>query len=141
MTIRCSVCTLKKDEQYFKRKNKMYKTCNKCSNYYISRRKKIGGNSDNNKNNEKIINTNSNGNDNNKIQSGNSDTFDKSTNTMKDKSTNTPPITNGETNMLSRIFLFGHLFPVSIQHKYQHIKQLENELLNEIDVLVRKGLE
>ena len=115
MTIqRCSICTLKKDEQQFKRKNKIYKTCNKCSEYCMLRRKKM---------------------------KDDSNTFDKSTNTMKDKSTNTPPITNSESNMLSRIFIFGHLFPVPIQHKYQHIKQLETELLNEIDVLVHEGLE
>ena len=125
MTIqKCSVCTLKKDEQHFKRKNKKYKTCNKCSNYYISRRKKISGNSNNNKNNEKIINTNT------LCTSDNCDSNDSNSD-----NNNTP------SQILSRLFVFGSLFPVSIQDKYQYIQQLEKELLNEIDVLVREGSE
>ena len=146
MTIqKCSVCTLKKDEQHFKRKNKKYKTCNKCSNYYISRRKKISGNSNNNKNNEKIINTNTlctsdncDSNDNNKIQSGNSN---NNNNSQFDNSNSDNNNNNTPSQILSRLFVFGSLFPVSIQDKYQYIQQLEKELLNEIDVLAREGSE
>ena len=35
---RCSVCTLRKSDKHFIRKEKIYKTCNECSEYCKSRR-------------------------------------------------------------------------------------------------------
>ena len=98
---KCSVCTLKKDEQHFKRKDKIYKTCNKCSEYCMSRRKKV-----------------------------------------KTNSTTSVGTTDTTTcDVLSKIFCYGQSLPVELQHKYQHIKQLENDLLNEIYVIVRQDME
>ena len=36
---RCSVCTLRKTDRHFIRKERIFKTCNKCSEYGKSRRK------------------------------------------------------------------------------------------------------
>ena len=36
---RCSVCTLKKSDRHFIRKERIFKTCNECSEYCKMRRK------------------------------------------------------------------------------------------------------
>ena len=36
---RCSVCTLRKTDRHFIRKERIFKTCNKCSEYGKSRRR------------------------------------------------------------------------------------------------------
>ena len=37
MKKRCTACTMEREEQEFVRKNKTYKTCNKCSEYHKRR--------------------------------------------------------------------------------------------------------
>ena len=37
MKKRCTACTMEREEQEFVRKNKTYKTCNKCSDYHKKR--------------------------------------------------------------------------------------------------------